>query len=147
MTRSRWSPYEHLGERHPGWVLRFDHLHGIPEIMCWRRRVILIDPGDGAHRRRCSAAHAVGHLELMHQGSVLDGKEEAAANKWAAGMLIGLEQLADAAAWHAWQVGEDLADTLRVDLETLQTRVTMAQRHPAEAPYLRRRRAEMEHVA
>lgn len=143
----RWNPYEYMGEHHPDWVIRFEHLFGIPELMCWRRRVMLIDPGDGQHQRRSSMAHAIAHLELMHQGSVFCGKEEAAANKWAAGMLIGVRELADAAQWHHWQVGEDLASDLHVDLETLTTRVNLARTHPAERSYLIARRADAEHAA
>ncbi len=149
---SRWDPYAYAGERFPDWIIRFTSLHGIPELMCWRRRVVLIDPDhnaehSGKYGRRSCMAHALGHLELMHQGSVLDGKEEVAANKWAAGMLIDLERLAVAAEWHGWQVGEDLAAELHVDLDTLITRVGMASRHPAEAGYLAARRARLEHVA
>lgn len=142
-----WNPWDFLGDRYPDWVVRFDDLHGIPEVMCWRRKVMLIDPGDGMHKRRCSAGHAAGHLELMHKGSVYDRKEEAAAKTWAAGMLIGIHQLADAAEWHYWQVGEDLANDLRVDLETLVERVRLASTHPTERGYLVARRAQMEHVA
>ena len=147
MTRPLWNPYEYMGERHPDWVIRFDDLYGIPEIMCWDRRVMLIEHADGVHKRRCSMAHAVGHLELMHQGSVFCRKEEAAANKWAAGMLIDVDRLADAAEWHHWTIGEPLAHDLRVDLDTLIIRVGMARTHPAERPYLDARRAQMEHVA
>jgi hypothetical protein len=147
-----WDPYAYAGEQHPDWVIRFDYLRGIPEVMCWRRKVILIDPDynaeySGKHGRRSCVAHALGHIELMHQGSVLDRKEELAACKWAAGMLIGVEQLADAATWRGWQVGEDLAHDLRVDLDTLITRIGMARCHPAEKSYLEARRAQMEHVA
>lgn len=147
-----WDPYAYAGEQHPDWVIRFDTLGGIPEVMCWRRRVILIDPDhnvehSGKYGRRSCMAHALGHIELMHRGSALDRKEEAAACKWAAGMLIDVTHLADAAAWRGWQVGEELAHDLRVDLDTLNTRISMAGRHPAEKAYLEARRARMEHVA
>ncbi|MCW2831107.1 MAG: hypothetical protein JWP31_1799, partial [Aeromicrobium sp.] len=36
-----WNPWDFLGDRYPDWVVRFDDLHGIPEVMCWRRRVML----------------------------------------------------------------------------------------------------------
>lgn len=142
-----WNPYAYMGAHHPDWVIRFDDLHGIPELMCWDRKVMLIESAHGRAARRCSMAHAVGHLELMHRGSVFCGKEEAAATSWAAGMLIDLDRLAHAAEWHHWQVGEGLASELHVDLDTLVTRVRMASRHPAERAYLTARRARTEEVA
>lgn len=142
-----WNPYAYMGEQHPDWVIRFDNLHGIPELMCWRRKVMLIETADGRATRRCSMAHAIGHLELMHQGSVFCGKEEAAASKWAAGMLIDVDRLAHAAEWHGWEIGEGLASDLQVDLDTLVTRVQMASRHPAERAYLTARRAQREEAA
>lgn len=142
-----WNPYEYAGEHFPDWVIRFDDLHGIPELMCWERKVALIDQTDDKYKRRCSVAHFLGHLNLMHKGSVLDGKEEVAANKWSAGMLIGIHQLADALDWHHYEVNLGLAKDLRVDPWTLQTRLSMAKTHPAERPFLIARRARLEHVA
>lgn len=142
-----FNPYDFAGIRYPDWVIRHDDLHGIPELMCWRRKVVLLEQTHDKYKRRCSFAHALGHLEYLHKGSVLDGKEEAAANKWAAGMLISLDSLTTALEWHGWQICVDLAHDLCVDLETLQTRIGMARRHPAEHRHLTGRRAQLEHAA
>jgi Zn-dependent peptidase ImmA (M78 family) len=142
-----FDPWAYAGDTYPDWVIRFDHLHGIPEIMCWRRRVILLEREHGRDRRRCSLTHAIGHIELEHRGGEFDTKSEAAANRWAAKMLIDLEVLADVLAWNGWRINEATATDLKVDLETLINRVERHHLHPAELAYLRRRRSQMEDAA
>lgn len=142
-----FNPYDYAGERYPDWVIRHDDLFGIPELMCWRRKVVLLEQTHDKFKRRCSFTHALGHLEYLHKGSILDGKEEVAANKWAAGMLIGLDALTTGLEWHGWQVSRDLAHDLCVDVETLHTRIRMAKTHPAECRHLTTRRAALEHAA
>ncbi|WP_293783621.1 ImmA/IrrE family metallo-endopeptidase [uncultured Aeromicrobium sp.] len=138
-------PYQYAGEHHPDWVIRFDDLHGIPEIMCWTRRVILIEHAHDQRERRCSLTHALGHIELEHRGSEFDTKEEESADRWAARMLIDLENLAHAAQWRGWIVSDDLAHDLRVDRRTLDARLRTL--HPNERAYLGALRNRLEHVA
>lgn len=146
-TLTAFDPWSYVGARYPDWVVRFDHLHGIPEIMCWRRKVILLERDGNRNSRRCSLTHAIGHIELKHRGSAFDTKEELAADRWKAKMLIDLKPLAYALESNEWRVDWQTAADLKVDLETLIHRVAGPHLHPTEHAYLVRRRAEQEHAA
>lgn len=99
-------------------------LRGPRETLCWERRVILIDPGEGAVQRRCSLAHAVAHLDLGHRGCRPDlrheQREEREADKTAARRLIRLVDLADAYRWTDSPI--EACDELNVDLDMLRVR-------------------------
>lgn len=140
-----FNPWQHMGDLHADWVVRTTNLKGLHEVMCWGRRVIMLDDSSGIADRRCHLAHAIGHIELAHRGDVYNLKEEAAADRWSAKMLIDLKPLAHSLEWNAWQLNWQTAATLRVNIETLTNRLTYL--HPAERAYLTRRRAEQEHAA
>lgn len=138
-------PYDYLGEHYPDWVIRFDELHGFDEIMCWRRRVILIEHAHDVHERRCSVTHALAHIELEHRGDEFDTKEEESADRWAGRQLIDLYELGDVARWHGWLVTNEMARDLKVDRRTLDVRLRTL--HPNESGYLGALRNRLEHVA
>lgn len=129
------SPWEYVGERYPEWVVRFTDLRGLPELMSWDEKVILLELHRGMAERRCDLAHALGHLDLEHRGDTFNMKHEEAARRYAAKMLIDLEPLADAMAWS--ESREEVAELLRVDLPTLSKRLEHL--HPGERGYLQRR--------
>ena len=145
--RKSFDPWAYAGAVHPDWVIRFDDLHGIPEIMCWRKRVILLELDTDKRRRRSSLTHAIGHIELEHRGSAFDTKEERAADRYAAKMLIDLEPLGDVLAITGGRVTYDGAHALGVDVETMTARLQHL--HAAERGYLHRRLTHLteEHVA
>ena len=140
-----FDPYLYVGSAHPDWVIRFDDLHGIPEVMCWRRRVILIEKNHSKAERRCHLTHALAHIELEHRGDEFDTKEEESADRWAARQLIDLNDLTAALQWNGWHVTEALAHELRVDRRILGARLRTL--HPSERAHLVAVRAELEHAA
>lgn len=101
--------------------------------MCWRRQVILIEHERTVAQRRSDLAHAIAHLDLEHRGDTFNRHHEEAANRYAANLLIDVRALADAISWS--QDGNEVADALRVDIETL--RLRMKHLHPSERAYLR----------
>jgi len=120
----RYEPGADAADRYPDWVIRHRPLtHGIPEVLCRRRQVILIASGSTWPEKRCSLAHAVAHLDLGHHEistGFFDARYEAAANQLAARRLITKEALADALCWTRSR-GE-IAEMLDVDLATLRCR-------------------------
>lgn len=119
-----YDPGRDAAMRYPNWVIRHRPLsHGIPEVLCRRRKVILIDSRQTWPEKRCSLAHAVAHLDLNHAagaGANFDRWMEAEANGLAAQRLLPVDQLASALSWtrHA----SEIASELNVDLATLETR-------------------------
>lgn len=111
-------------------------LGGVKEAMCVKDRVILLDQSRSMIERRCDLAHAVAHIELGHTDR-RNKADERAAVRYAAKMLIDLDDLADAIETSAGLVDECAAAYLNVDMETLAARVEYI--HPAERGYLRRR--------
>lgn len=133
--------------RYPGWVIRHRPLsHGIPEVMCRRRRVILIDSGSTWVEKRCSLAHAVAHLDLGHTHAPhdhFDRAQERDANQLAARRLITIEALAEVLSWtRHWT---EIAQELDVDLATLRTREKHM--HMSERGWLRRNVRVLEETA
>ncbi|MCX6396586.1 MAG: ImmA/IrrE family metallo-endopeptidase [Propionibacteriales bacterium] len=120
----RYDPAADLADRHPGWVVGLVDLGGlVPEVLCWVRRVILIEAGSSPEVQRSSLAHAVAHLDLGHRRTVagfFENREELQADHLAARRLIEVDQLADALRWS--QDRGEVALQLGVDLATLQTR-------------------------
>lgn len=120
----RYDPGAHAAEDYPEWVIRHRELsHGIPEVMCRRRKVILIANHQDWPGRRCSLAHAVAHLDLGHtelSRGTFDRDHEADAKDLAARRLISVEHLAEVLCWTRFRT--EIAAELEVDLGTLDIR-------------------------
>lgn len=129
-----YDPWTDAAVRFPDWVIRHRPLFGIPEVLCRRRRVILLELGHDRSERRCSLAHALAHLDLDHLSANgwWDARQEAAADRMAARRLMSAQQLADAAVWSANDA--ELASELGVDMHMLQVRARTL--HPAERAYV-----------
>lgn len=141
-----YDPGADAAARYPDWVIRHRSLGGIPEVLCRRRRVILINNAHTWPAKRSSLAHAVAHLDLGHAdtaSSSFEKREENVADQMAARRLIGLDALADVLCWTR-DYGE-IADELLVDVTML--RVREKHLHVAERHYLRRQVRPMEEIA
>lgn len=119
-----YDPAADVAARYPDWVVGLADLGGlVPEVLCWVRRVILIDASAGIEVRRSSLAHAVAHLDLGHTRTLsghFENREEGQADRLAARRLIPLEAFAEALAWS--QDRGEVARHLGVDLPMLRTR-------------------------
>lgn len=97
-----YNPGDDMAARYPGWVVRSAPLGAVPELLCPRRRVILLDQRLHGPDKRCALAHAVAHLDLRH-GLTMDRRaetrEEQAADDLAAERLLPEWRLADAGLW------------------------------------------------
>lgn len=135
-----YDPGRDAAERYPDWVIRHRPLGGvIPEVLCQRRKVILIDLGANWFAKRCSLAHAVAHLDLEHPAAVNGSSTferwmEKEANGLAARRLIPIRSLAEVLKWTRER--HEIAHELQVDLATLETR--RAHLHETERGLLRR---------
>lgn len=140
-----YEPGGDAGKRYPDWVIRHRALGGIPEVLCRRRKVILIETGMTSAERRCALAHAIAHLDLDHQEArrAFEAREERHADHLAARRLICLWDLADTRLG-AFQV-EEWAESLGVTAHILRTRVDHL--HPAELAYVKLRLQAMDEVA
>lgn len=116
--------------RHPSWVIRHRNLHGVPEVMCPERKVILVEDSHDRATRRCNLAHAIAHIDLAHEATtgVLSRRQELAADRLAARRLIDVRRLADIVAWA--ESFEEVAFELDVDQRMLWVRSKYL--HPAE---------------
>ncbi len=97
-----YDPGDDMAERYPGWVVRKVALRGVPELLCRRRRVILLERSLSAAEYRCALAHAVAHLDLGHEVAMdrrAETREEIAADDLAAERLMPLWRFADVGAW------------------------------------------------
>ena len=113
-----YDPAADVASRYPDWIVGRADLQGlVPEVLCWARRVILIDGGSSPEVQRSSLAHAVAHLDLGHTVTLsghFENREEVQADLLAARRLIPLDDLAAAVAWSrdrgevACQLGVDL---------------------------------------
>lgn len=143
----RYEPGRDAAERYPDWVIRHRPLsHGIPEVLCARRKVILIESEDSWPAKRCSLAHAVAHLDLGHTtlpAGVFERNQEIEANQLAIRRLITIEDLAAVLAWTKWTT--EIAAELEVDVATLTLR--RKHMHPSELATLRERVRWTEEVA
>lgn len=139
-----YDPGADASARYPDWVIRHCRIGwGIPEVLCRRAKVILIEAKSTRAEQRCSLAHAVAHLDLAHEGgqrSWFDKRQESAANQLAARRLIPMDALTDVLAWTRRPV--EVAHELGVDLATLRCR----HRHlrPSERALLTRLTEELE---
>ncbi|WP_248582559.1 ImmA/IrrE family metallo-endopeptidase [Nocardioides sp. InS609-2] len=139
-----YDPGRDAAERYPDWVIRHRPLsHGIPEVLCRRRRVILIASHQDWASKRSSLAHAVAHLDLGHcheTARFFNRQHEVEANQMAARRLISLPALADALCWT--RDYHEIAGELDVDVELLKVRETHL--HATERGYLRRAVSNLE---
>lgn len=141
-----YDPGADAAVRYPDWVIRHRKLGGIPEVLCRRRRVILINSAHTWAAKRSSLAHAVAHLDLGHAETTagfFEKREEREADQMAARRLISLDDLADILCWTR-DYGE-IAEELVVDLTTLKVREKHL--HVSERHYLRRQVRPMEEIA
>lgn len=143
-----YDPGRDAAERYPDWVIRHRPLGGvIPEVMCRRRKTILIDAAADWPAKRCSLAHAVAHLDLEHQAASTVGTferwMEREANGLAALRLIPIGELADILCWT--RDAHEIAHELQVDLATLEVR--RLNLHASELHYLRRTMTWLEETA
>lgn len=104
--------------------------------MCVKDRVIFIDRARTTAERRCDLAHALAHVELGHNER-RNHRQERAAVRYAAKMLIDLDPLAEALAAVYPSPAADAAEILGVDVETLAVRLECL--HPGEMGTIRRR--------
>lgn len=130
-----YSPWEDAGDRLSEWVIEHTSLGGLHEVMCWRRKVILLETDRTISQRRSDLSHAIAHVDLGHRRA-LDNKSERAADRLAAKRLIHRVDLADAMLWTEGRVTHETAEILRVDLQTLEARLEFL--HPSERAFLRR---------
>ncbi len=137
IVNGRYHPGRDAAQRFPDWVIRHRPLsHGIPEVLCRRRKVILIESEDSWPAKRCSLAHAVAHLDLSHEATAsgtFDRRQEDHANQLAARRLITIEDLAQVLSWTRFNT--EVAAELEVDIRTLNTR--QVHLHPSERAELR----------
>lgn len=85
--------------------------------------------------RRCVLAHELAHAvrgDLPCGEAVLDARQEAFVEQWAARKLIHLDDLADALRWS--RQADEVAEALWVTVDLLEVR--MRHLHPAERAYL-----------
>lgn len=143
----KYEPGRDAAQRYPDWVIRHRPLsHGIPEVMCRRRKVILIESREAWAAKRCSLAHAVAHLDLGHEATkagTFDRRQEDHANQLAARRLIALDDLIDVLCWTRFST--EVAAELEVDIRTLNTR--QVHLHPSERAELRSRVLWLEETA
>ncbi len=119
-----YDPGSDAADRYPDWVIRHRNIGGvIPEVLCRRRKVIIIGTGQNNAARRCSLAHAIAHLDLGHAEALsvdFEKREELEADKLAGTRLITLDQLAVALRWT--RVHVEIAAELDVDVQILKVR-------------------------
>ncbi len=123
MTRP-YDPGRDAAERYPDWVIRHRPLHGVPEVLSWRHKTILIDSDQSWAAKRCSLAHALAHLDLDHRatlGGRFERREEQQADELAATRMIPFDALIEAAVWT--RDVDELAEELNVDRTLLTVRI------------------------
>lgn len=132
-----YDPGVDAAERFPDWVIRHKPLRGLHEVLCRRRRVILLDDERDSAKRRCRLAHAIAHLDLRHGSvkGVLDARQELAADRLAAKRLLDIRMTGEALAWA--ESVQEAALELDVERHILELRLQCL--HPSERAYLRKR--------
>jgi hypothetical protein len=118
-----YDPGADMAERYPEWVVRHKRIAPIPEVLCVRRKVVLVDTEGDRSARRCALAHAVAHIDLDHlpDSGRTGRKYEREADELAARRLIPLDRLADVL---TWALGPDeVADELDVTEHMVRVRV------------------------
>lgn len=126
MTYSPWADLAGRSEV----LLFWEPLEG--ELGYTRGQAIVLDPRQGRRQARCSLAHELAHrdrgdlsvdVDATPDGDRLAARHERQADELAARRLITLARLTDALLWSLdeW----DLADELRVDIDTVRVRLAM----------------------
>lgn len=142
-----YDPGADAAARYPDWVIRHRPLGGVvPEVLCLRRKVILIETKATWPAKRCSLAHAVAHLDLGHTSThakTFHRAQEAEATQLAARRLLPLDLLADVLSWTRDYA--EIAAELDCELEYL--RVRHRHLHQSEIGYLRRVTTWLEETA
>lgn len=134
-----YHPWDDADARHGEWVIRRIPMRGLFEVMCWRRKVILLEADRTKWERRSDLAHAIAHIDLEHHDPE-DTKAELAASRLAAKRLIGRFRLAEAMIRTEGRLTFETAELLGVDLPMLLNRVTHL--HPCERAFLQRKVSE-----
>lgn len=118
-----YDPGHDAAQRHPDWVIRHHSGLHVPEVMCTKRKVILLERDARRADRRCNLAHAVAHIDLAHTSTngVISARQERAADALAARRLIGLVPLTRA--WLAAESLAEVADALEVSPRLLALRL------------------------
>lgn len=131
-----YDPWRDAAARYPGWLIQRVDLMGLTEVMCVRRRIILLDREMRRARRRCALAHALAHLDLAHTpvGAEYEAWQEHEADRMAARRLIRIDELADVLRWT--RVTAEVAAELDVDEDMLRARVDII--HPSELAIIKR---------
>lgn len=106
-----------------------------------RRRLILIARTATQVQRRCTLAHELVHAERgdLPTTGWFGRRQERTCEQLAARRLIDLDDLISALHWSQHEA--EVADELRVDVETLRIRVDHL--HPTEVAYVRRALRDM----
>jgi Zn-dependent peptidase ImmA (M78 family) len=130
-----YHPWDDAGRRFADWRIRRCNLNGLYEVMCVRRKVILLEANRTKVERRCDLAHALAHIDLGHQ-EFTDHNEEAAV-RYAAKKLLHRDEVVQALRLTEGQMTHETAELLAVDMPTLRARLTHL--HPVERIYIRER--------
>lgn len=138
-----YDPGADAAERYPDWVIRKRRIWPVPEVLCLRRRVILVDRDRSPATRRCALAHALAHLDLGHiPSSRPEAVMEYEADLLAARRLISWPDLRATAQWAISD--EEAARELHVTMPIL--RMRWVHLHPSERLHLREVIADVHHA-
>lgn len=118
-----YNPGADMAERYPEWVVRHKRIAPVPEVLCVRRKVVLVDTDADRACRRSALAHAVAHIDLGHvpQSGRTGRRYEYEADVLAARRLVPLGRLADVLTWALGP--EEVADELEVTEHMVRVRV------------------------
>jgi hypothetical protein len=116
-----YHPWEDAGRRFGDWRIRRCSLNGLYEVMCVRRKVILLEANRTKAERRCE----------------FDDHSEAAAVRYAAKRLLHRDEVVEALRVTEGRMTHETAELLAVDMPTLRARLTHL--HPVERIYIRER--------
>lgn len=131
----RYHPWEDAGRRYGDWRIRRCNLNGLHEVMCVRRKVILLEANRTKWERRCDLAHALAHIDLGHFR--FNDQAEAAAVRYAAKRLLHRDDVVAALRQTGGEMTWETAHLLGVDVPTLKARFDHL--HPLERAYIRER--------
>lgn len=97
----RYDPGADAASRLADWVIRHRDIAPIPEVLCVRRKVILLDASLSLAVRRSALAHAIAHVDLGHvpESGRQGRRYEREADRLAAERLLPLPALVDALRW------------------------------------------------
>lgn len=118
-----YDPGADMARRYPEWVVRHKRIAPIPEVLCVRRKVVLVDTEADRACRRSALAHAIAHIDLGHvpESGRTGRRYEMEADTLAAERLIPLPRLADVLTWALCPA--EVADELEVTAHMVRVRV------------------------